>query len=227
MKKEKKEKPVGLDYIEKDIEKRKMSEEAYQFFIHPPGKKYPTNIRRETVDRYKVFERTWGYYANRVIIPYFMKGSIVGFSAIDMLGKKEWEKRHEEEKYKKVLYPTHFVSTECLFGFDDCQKKSEFLIVTEGAREVMKLTQEGFPNAVAILGAYMSDSHHGLITTLAPEKIYLMFDGDDAGVDITTRVAKKLSRSYHSDRIKKCFVPRGHDPKTMDRDDILKMIEKS
>ncbi len=57
---EKKETIKGLDAILKDIQNRKMSERAYQFFIHPPGKKHPTNISRETVDRYKVFERTWG-----------------------------------------------------------------------------------------------------------------------------------------------------------------------
>lgn len=218
----------GLDAIAKDAANPKMSERAYQFFIHPPGKKYPTNISRETVDRYRVFERTWGFYSNRVVIPYFMGGKIVGFCAIDLLGKQEWLKSHPtqtEKDYRKVRYPENFLSAECLFGFDDCPKGADFIIVTEGAREVMKLTQEGFP-AVAILGAYLSPDHLILLTKLCPKKLVLMFDGDDAGAAITTRVAEAMMSTYAGDRIKKCFLPRGRDPKTLDRSDLLRLIEK-
>lgn len=218
----------GLDAILKDTENRKMSEAAYQFFIHPPGKKYPTNIRRETVDKYRVFERTWGFYANRVVIPYFMKQAIVGFCAIDILGKQAWVDAfpsRDPKDYRKVRYPENFLSTECLFGFDDCKKDEEFLIITEGAREVMKLTQEGFP-AVAILGAYLSLKHRQLIGELHPKRIILMFDGDDAGVAITARVAAAMGSMYAGNALQKCFVPRGRDPKTLDRNDLLKLIEK-
>lgn len=217
----------GLDAIAKDIANRKMSEKAYQFFLHPPGKKHPTNISRETVDRYRVFERTWGFYKDRVIIPYFIMGELVGFCAIDLLGKEAWVKAHQdqgEKAYKKVRYPENFISTECLFGFDDCKKGEDFIIVTEGAREVMKLTQEGFP-AVAILGAYISPYHRELLSKLSPKKIVLMFDGDDAGVAITTRAAKALEVSYAGDRIQKCFLPRGRDPKTMSRNELLQMLK--
>jgi 5S rRNA maturation endonuclease (ribonuclease M5) len=219
----------GLDAIAKDIQNRKMSERAYQFFIHPPGKKYPTNISRETVDRYRVFERTRGYYSDRVIIPYFINGEIVGFCAIDLLGKEAWMKAHpaqSEKDYKKVRYPDNFKSTECLFGFDDCPKEAEFIIVTEGAREVMKLTQEGFP-AVAILGAYISQGHRILLSKLGPKRIILMFDGDDAGSAITTRAAKALEVTFQGNRIQKCFLPRGRDPKTLDRNELQSLIEKT
>jgi len=221
----------GLDAIAKDVANPKMSERAYQFFIHPPGKRYPTNIRRETVDRYRVFERTWGFYANRVVIPYYMHKEIVGFCAIDLLGEEAWRAAHpvqdgeEGERYRKVRYPENFQSTECLFGFDDCPKGADFIVVTEGAREVMKLTQEGFPS-VAILGAYISKTHRKLLTELCPKKIVLMFDGDDAGAAITTRAAEALTKSVFSeDQVQKCILPRGRDPKTLDREAILRRIE--
>lgn len=226
--KTKKEPIKGLDAIAKDVAKRYMSERAYQFFIHPPGKKYPTNIRRETVDRYRVFERTWGFYENRVVIPYFMKGEIVGFCAIDLLGKSEWIKAHPAlnvKEYRKVRYPENFNSTECLFGFDDVPKNADFLIVTEGAREVMKLTQEGF-HAVAILGSYLSLKHRVLLGELHPKRIICMFDGDDAGVAITGRVASAMSEMFAGSAIQKCFLPRGRDPKTLDHNDLMALIEK-
>jgi len=221
----------GLDAIAKDVASPKMSERAYQFFIHPPGKKYSTNINCETVDRYRVFERTWGFYANRIVIPYFMRKEIVGFCAIDLLGKEAWKKAHpalDEKQYRKVRYPENFQSTECLFGFDDCRKGADFVIVTEGAREVMKLTQEGFP-AVAILGSYISKTHRLLLAELCPKRIILMFDGDDAGVAITTRAAEALTGGgvYSKSSVQKCFLPRGRDPKTMDREDLIRLIEKN
>lgn len=218
----------GLDAIGKDAANPNLSEMAYQFFIHPPGKRYPTNIRRETVDRYRVFERTWGFYKDRVVIPYYMRGVIVGFCAIDLLGKEAWKKAHpaqEEKEYRKVRYPENFNSTECLFGFDDCPKDANFIIVTEGAREVMKLTQEGFP-AVAILGCYLSQTHWKLLTELCPRRIVLMFDGDDAGVATTTRVADALAKNFPGNRVQKCFLPRGRDPKTLDCSDLLSLLEK-
>ncbi len=227
--KDEEEKPEvkGLNVVLHDIHNRYLSENAYNFFIHPPGKKYPTNINRETVDRYKVFERTWGLYANCVIIPFFLNKELVGFCAIDILGKSDWLRLNplkSEKNYKKVRYPLNFCSSKFLFGYDDCQKSSDFLVVVEGPREVMKLWQEGFTNSVALLGSYLSDEQKKLISTLCPKNIVLMFDGDDAGVEATTSVAKKLYDLFPNQRTKKCFLPRGRDPKTLNRQELEKII---
>jgi len=219
----------GLDAISKELSNRKTSQRLYDFFKTPPGKKYPTNIAKETVDRYQVFERTWGFYEDRAIIPYFIKKELVGFCAIDLLGKEVWCKKHpalEMKDYRKVRYPTDFLSSECLFGFDDCTEDAEFIVITEGAREVMKLRQEGF-QAVAILGAYIGDGHKKLLTELHPRKVVLMFDGDDAGVAITSRTAMELANLYSPDRIVKCFPPRGRDPKNLNRDELRELIKKN
>lgn len=216
----------GLDAIRQGIENRYMSDAAYRFFMTPPGKA-STNILPETVDRYGIFERTWGFYSNRVIIPFFMKGELVGFSAIDILGCEMWLRQHclkTEDDYKKVLYPANFLSGGCLFGFDECEKGAELLVITEGPRDVMKLTQEGFRNAVAILGSFLSDMQFKLITELAPKNIALMFDGDDAGVNTTGRVAMKLSQLFPNDSLKLCRVPCGLDPKNLDREGFEAII---
>ncbi len=145
------------------------------------------------------------------------------------MGKEKWIEDHpalDPKEYRKVRYPENFASSECLFGFDDVPKDADMLIVTEGAREVMKLTQEGF-HAVAILGAYLSLKHRVLLGELRPKKIVLMFDGDDAGVAITTGVANAMGDMFAGDRIVKCFLPRGRDPKTLTRNELHKLIEKS
>ena len=146
---------------------------------------------------------------------------------MDIRGKEEWLKSHplkEEGDYRKVLYPPNMVSGNCLFGFDDCEKGADFLVVVEGPREKMKLWQEGFPNSVAIMGSYMSDVQMTLIAELAPKKVVLMFDGDDAGASATERVADKLSRLFPGDRTRRCFPPRGKDPKNLGREELERII---
>lgn len=217
---------AGLDEIQRDVEKHNMAPSAYRFFIHPPGKQNPTNIQKETVDHYKVFERTWGFYAQRVIIPFYLRGELVGFCAIDLLGQKEWLRRHPDKKegeYRKTRYPLNMLTGKFLFGFDDCEKNADDLILVEGPREKMKLWQEGYPNSVAIMGAFLSDDQYQLISELNPKRVSLMFDGDDAGATITDRVANKLSRNFN---VFKCVVPRGKDPKNLAHDDFEMLLKE-
>lgn len=220
-------KVAGLDNIKSDMEGHYMSDVAYEFFMNPPEKKYPTNITRQTVDHYRVFERTWGFYSNRVIVPFFLKNELLGFCAIDILGKKEWVRRNPEKEdgeYRKVRYPLNLQTGKILFGFDGCQTGADDLILVEGVREQMKLWQEGFPNTVAILGAYLSDDHYKLLSELNPKRIALMFDGDDAGVAITERTAKKLSRNFNT---LKCMLPRGKDPKNLSQQDFERLLKRN
>jgi len=217
----------GLDVIAREMANRHMSEQAYRFFVHPPEKPYPTDISKETVDYHWVFERTWGYYSGRVVVPFVMKGLVVGFCALDIEGKTAWLRRRPgktEDDYRKVLYPSGFVSGKCLFGYDDCRKGADFLVLVEGAREKMKLWQEGFADSAAILGSYMSDGQMELLTSLMPKKVVLMFDGDGAGTATTERVAEKLSRHYAPELVKRCFVPRGKDPKNLRRADFERLV---
>jgi len=212
-------KPVDLDNIEADIKDRYMSDACYDYFMSPPGKP-ATNITKDTVDSYQVFERKWGRYSNRAVIPFFMRGEIVGFCAIDLLGKDRWLIEHplkEEDDYRKTLYPFNFKAVDCLFGFDDCEKNCESLTITEGAREVMKLKQEGFPNTVGCLKADVSENQIYLLAELAPKEIILMFDGDDAGYRATDKNYEKLSQVFP---VRRCYLRIGCDPKALSQNEI-------
>lgn len=220
----------NFDDIASEIIKRPISQRTYDFFMNPPGKAYSTNIKPETVDRYKVFERMWGFYADRAIIPYFMRSKLVGFAALDILGKQKWLEKHPsqtEKDYRKVRYPEGWYLSECLFGFDNCEKKCDTLFILEGAREVMKLTQEGFSNAVAISGAYMSQTQYLCVAELNPREVVLMFDGDDAGVNITQRTEKILTQNFAKSSVVPCYLPRGRDPKTLDKAELDELVEEA
>lgn len=215
--------PVALDNIEKDLENRYVSERLYEYFIHPPGK-MPTNITKETVDFFRVFERSWGRYVDRAVIPFFMFKKLVGFCAVDLLGKDEWCNRHPTvpvKKYRKTLYPPDFLSGNCLFGYDNCTVGAEYLMIAEGAREIMKLWQEGFPNSVAALGSYLSDSQMELIAKLAPKKVIPIFDGDRPGREAAERVKEKVGRLLP---VQICDLPDGIDPKNLDRKEVIEVL---
>gem|GEM_PF-5872791 len=218
---------AGLDEIRRDMNNRPTSDAMYDFFIHPPGKKEPTNIEKPTVDHYGLFCRNWGYYKNRVIIPFLLDESLVGFCAVDLLGKEEWLRQHplqNDGDYKKVLYPKNFKSGEYLFGYDDCEKQADYVILTEGAREVMKLWQMGFRNSVAVLGGNVTDGHILLLSKKAPKSIVLMFDGDDAGYLFTEKASGKLNKLFN---IKKCLLPIGKDPKNLGKEEATKMVNNA
>ena len=217
----------GLDDIGKDLDDRPISSRCYDFFIHPPAKLYATNIRKETVDRYRVFERTWGYYADRAIVPFFKAGDLKGFAAIDMLGEKMWREKHPlSDDYRKTLTAVNFQVGEYLFGFDDCQKGADYLIVTEGPREVMKLWQEGFPNAVATLGINICPGQFRLISELMPKRIVLAYDNDPRGVAAMDKMSDGLIRVFGEAGVVKCFWPKGRDPKNLDSNEIKKLIDR-
>lgn len=203
-----------------------LSPRAISYFIQPPDKP-ATNISLETIKFFGIYERTSGQYVNRVIVPIIMNQEIQGFVAIDILGKKEWLLRHptlDEGKYKKTLYPsqeTGFFRKNVLFGYDNCEKGADFIILTEGAREVMKLWQEGYKNSLAILGAYMSDEQFLLLTKLAPKKVVLMFDGDTAGRKIAETVKEKIQDLFPVQIIS---LPEGVDPKQLEKQDFDRLI---
>jgi 5S rRNA maturation endonuclease (ribonuclease M5) len=217
--------PVKLYDIREDLVNRYISDACYDFFVNPPSKK-PTNITRATVDRYQIFERRWGYYSNRAVIPFFMHGELVGFCAIDLLGQRQWLLEHplnDENDYKKTLYPPNFRSKLCLFGYDDVEVGCDQLLITEGAREVMKITQEGF-SGVACGKADLSDEQIELLSRKAPKEVILFFDGDESGWSATDKNAKKLERVF---RVRKCYLPVGQDPKNFCAEDIKNIIKRS
>ena len=153
---------------------------------------------------------------------------LVGFCAIDILGENRWLRSHPlkgDEDYKKVLYPLNFPSSNILFGYDDCEKNAEYIVIVEGPREVMKLSQEGYRNVVAIMGCHMSNQHLALIMKLSPKRVILLFDGDSAGVETTERVAARLARLFSGDKVQKRFVPRGRDPKNLSSEELEGLIK--
>lgn len=215
----------GLQAMQEDVRRGLILQSGLDYFMRPPGKK-ATNISQCTVQHFQVFQRTWGYYSNRVITPFFMRRLFVGFVANDILGEDEWLKRHpgkNSKSYRKVLYPSDFRMGEYLFGFDEAERYADPLLLVEGTRDAMKAWQEGF-GAVALLHTDLTDDQLILLGHLTPKSIVVMFDGDIAGYDNAPKVAKKLE-DFFSTRI--AVLPIGFDPKNLNGNAMADLIKKS
>jgi DNA primase len=109
---------------------------------------------------------------------------------------------------KKVLYsdgsepPVYINSPETpvfhkgnvLYGFFQSKEfvgKEKSVCIVEGYMDVLILFQEGIKTVVAPLGTAFSEQQAKLLTRFA-ERIYLLFDPDEAGVEATISAAKSI-----------------------------------
>lgn len=88
-------------------------------------------------------------------------------------------------------------------------------IVTEGYFDVIACHLAGFTEAVATLGTALGDEHVQLLRRLA-ERIYLVFDGDSAGLHAALR-SQALFRAAEVD-VRIVRLPAEHDPDTLLRE---------
>lgn len=214
---EEKEKQVEkkLDNFQKQMLENPVLTSGYKYFMYPPNKK-PTNINKETVDFFKVYQMTYGFYADHVMIPVFSSEEMVGICAINILDKEKWLKLNSEKEstdYKKVRFNQGFKTGKYLYNFDLAKSSNhDFVVIVEGVRDVMKLYQEGFDNGVGLFGCDLKYGQQSLFYQLN-KKIIILLDGDEAGREKSQKLYEELNPNFDT---KIVYTPIGHDPKHLD-----------
>jgi DNA primase len=92
----------------------------------------------------------------------------------------------------KWRFPKNFPKSKILYNAhraDPC--KNHAVIIVECPWAVMRLTQAGFPNTVALLGTTAAEAQ--LAWLIASPSILLLLDGDLAGQNATAHIARCLS----------------------------------
>jgi hypothetical protein len=216
-----------LDDVEASLQNRFTPSSMYRFFMEPPGKKKPTNIGKPTVDHFKVYMKTNGFYADRAIVPYFFHGELFSFCAIDILGEAEWLRKHPfntAKDYRKTRFPDGSSTKGYLFGIDEVEESCNTMILVEGARERMKLWQEGFRNTLGINGVNFGPEKLKLLASKNPENVIIMLDGDDAGYQASKKIGAAL-RDFFNVYI--ASPGDGLDPKNLDQSAIQASIDSA
>ena len=150
--------------------------------------------------------RRYDRFRNRVIFP--IKdgmGRVVGFAGRvldDSLPK--YLNTPETELFRKA---------ELLYGLDRARpaiRKSGEAIVVEGYMDVIALHQTGFGNAVAALGAALTEPQAEQLARLDAKRVYLAFDADEAGQRaVLSGLDQAVGRRL---LVRAVQVPHGKDP---------------
>ena len=150
----------------------------------------------------KVFDR----FRGRVMFPIFdVRGDSVGFGARLLEGGEgpKYLNSPETPIYHKssLLYGLNWAKSEIV--------RSAHSVVVEGYTDVIALHLAGMPLAVATCGTALGEEHLDLLRRFS-ERVVLMFDADEAGINASLR---GFERSVPGDLdLRVAALPKGRDP---------------
>jgi len=135
-------------------------------------------------------------FVNRVTFPISdQRGRIVGFGARSLGDAKP--------KYLNSPETDLFNKRSLLYGFPqvaEAMRKERATLVVEGYTDVLMLYQSGIKNAVATLGTAMTEQHLKTLSRFT-DKIYLLFDPDDAGEKAVEKVEDAAELTFAATRL--------------------------
>lgn len=133
--------------------------------------------------------RAYDYFRDRLIFPICdPQARVVAFGG-RTLGD-------DDRKYLNSPESPLFNKSQILFGLDTAREaatRNRALIVVEGYIDAVLLQQAGLQHSVATLGTALTDSHLRLITPIA-DRLFLCFDGDEAGLRAADRALETVLR---------------------------------
>lgn len=151
--------------------------------------------------------------AERIVIPARDERGVVRFLI----------RRAIDGRQPKYVYSRGSVKTDILFGLLQIPRSERILLLVEGSIDVIR-RQVGGQNAVGTLGSGLSEKQTRLIYERGFERVYTMYDKDEAGVRNTLDACKKLSRVP----VFVCRFPQGRsDPAEMLRNEAQRAIERA
>jgi len=102
----------------------------------------------------------------------------------------------ETARFGKWRFPRHFPKARILYNAHRAQAfRSHGIIVVECPWAVMRITQAGFPNVVALLGTTLSQTQTAWLASAG--SVLLMLDGDPAGDRAASSVLNALRPHTH------------------------------
>ena len=131
-----------------------------------------------------------GFYSSfedRIMFP--IKDHLGHFCAF---GGRIFRHNDDRPKYYNSHDHVYFSKSELVFGLDNARKAAQTtntLFLMEGYFDVVIASQYGYTNSVATLGTSFSADHLKLLSRYA-EKMYIMYDGDDAGQKATLKLTE-------------------------------------
>ena len=150
-------------------------------------------------------------FRGRLMFPVLdTQGQCVGFGARALSDE-------QQPKYLNTAETTYYRKQRLLYGLHqgrEALRKRKRVLLTEGYLDVIRLHGQGFAESVATCGTALSAAHLSLIERQA-RTLYLLFDGDRAGLQASLRAVSLTLGSALDTRVVR--LPAGQDP-----DDFLR-----
>lgn len=169
-----------------------------------------------------------GYYdrmRDRLIFPIRDgQGRVLGFAGRALGdGKPKYLNPPETDLYKKstVLYG--------VYEARDAIRKKRSAILVEGYLDAIRLHENGWMETVATCGTALTNAHIGVLKRMGAESVYLLFDGDRAGIDAAQKSAELFLENDVDSLV--AILPEGLDPddyfKQHGRSDFKQLLDEA
>jgi len=152
-------------------------------------------------------------FSNRITFPAATRGG----QALGFISRRLTESKHSP-KYKNSPQGEVFNKSHILFGLEhlcDDDVRAHGLVLVEGTMDLFGFLAQGLGCALALGSTALTDEHTGLLAALRPTCVYLMTDGDAAGIKGAIRNANRLLGTKNVSLPQIYVVPivnRGEDP---------------
>lgn len=174
------------------------------------------NVTYEMCSRYQLgfTQETGNMWANRLIIPIYLDGTLITYQGRSMFQTKE-----QKYVFKKIQDESIKIG-DCLYNIDNIDLDNKSLILVEGVFDVWAVVKAGYNNCVASFGKHLTEKALNRIIRDF-NKIYILWDRD-AKVEVQNLV----------DRLR-CYIDvyvvdlNGKDPDESSSEEIITSIETS
>jgi len=170
----------------------------------------PLDMKNDVYDKSGLFVKTkhgWrDRFRSRIMFPiYHPSGKVIAFGGriFNSDDPAKYLNSPETPLYRKseVFYGLHKTR--------DAIRKFGTAVLVEGYTDFLQLVQVGVANVVALSGTALADQHAAQIRKFA-SKVYLAYDGDDAGINATLRAGYVLLQAGVEPLV--IAVPPNQDP---------------
>ena len=200
--------------IPKKPQKKIVNNQPLKFKLNLDGK-HPylkeRGLSKKTIDYFGLGCCNHGIMKGRIAIPiHDESGRCIAYVGRRITG--------ESEKYK---IPYGFNKSFELYNYFRVKKQdSKDVIVVEGFFDCLNLYQNGFQNAVALMGWSMSRYQKALLIKL-DKRIIIYLDGDKAGRIGTEKIIKSIKGELP---YKAVYLPDGFQPDQLNKNELNKYI---
>jgi DNA primase len=151
------------------------------------------------------------FFSERITFPILdVQGAPIGFSARKFLPETFGG------KYINTIETELFKKSRTLFGLYYSRKrmaKERQAIIVEGQLDALRLLFHGFDYTVASLGTAFTESHASELLRLGVKRIFLLLDGDTAGVTAAVKIGHLFQKE--GVEVLVCLLSSGEDPDSL------------